>query len=143
MSKKKIMFIDDDTDLLEIMQVLCKVHGYEYMGETRVATALEKIPVLQPDLIVVDLHFVDGFDGTSFLMSYKTRVKTRDYDPPIIVLSGIDISETINFVIELGANGYMNKPFEPTKLMAMINDYLMEQPIYRTSGLERDVAAMF
>ena len=86
------------------------------------------MPHIRPDLIILDLHFKNGFDGTSFLQCYQAKIKSLGYKPPVIVLSGLDNHETVDYVMTLGANGYVSKPFEPQMLMTMIYDYLGESP---------------
>ncbi len=115
MAKRKILIIEDDKDIVEMLEYNLQEEGYETVsalnGETGIALAGKE----KPDLIILDimLPIMDGFEVCRALKNDNTVAHI-----PIIILSAKS-QETDKVVgLELGADDYVTKPFSPRELIA-------------------------
>ena len=116
---KKILLVDDDPELRQLLATYLGRHGFDtlLLPDTRQLDAfLERY---QPQLIVLDL-MMPGEDGLSACRRLRARGETR----PIIMLTARD--EPVDRVIglEMGADDYVGKPFDPRELAARIDAVL-------------------
>lgn len=115
MGKRKILIIEDDRDIVEMLDYNLKEEGYETVsalnGEQGIALAGKE----RPDLIILDimLPIMDGFEVCRALKNDDSVAHI-----PIIILSAKS-QETDKVVgLELGADDYVTKPFSPRELIA-------------------------
>ena len=115
MGKRKILIIEDDRDIAEMLEYNLKEEGYKTFsamdGEKGVAMARKE----RPDLIILDimLPILDGFEVCRILKNDDAVAHI-----PIIILSAKS-QETDKVVgLELGADDYVTKPFSPRELIA-------------------------
>jgi two-component system phosphate regulon response regulator OmpR len=116
---KKILLVDDDPELRQLLATYLGRHGFDtlLLPDTRQLDAfLERY---QPQLLVLDL-MLPGEDGIAACRRLRARGETR----PIIMLTARD--ETVDRVIglETGADDYVGKPFDPRELVARIEAVL-------------------
>lgn len=121
MSKGKILIVEDDRDIAEMVEYNLREEGYEtisaFNGEDGVKLAKKE----SPDLIILDimLPIIDGFEVCRMV---KREQVTADI--PVIILSAKS-RETDKIVgLELGADDYVTKPFSPRELIARIRAIL-------------------
>ena len=112
--KTKILLVDDDPNIRQLVNLYLKKEDYDVVLADRGDTALEKFKSDAPNLILLDL-MLPGMDGWQVLREIR---KTSNV--PIIMLTAKD--ETFDKVLglELGADDYVAKPFEPKELLARI-----------------------
>ena len=115
MSKRKILIIEDDRDIVEMLEYNLQEEGYETIsalnGEKGIALAGKE----QPDLIILDI-MLPVMDGFEVCRNLKNDEKVAHI--PIIILSAKS-QETDKVVgLELGADDYVTKPFSPRELIA-------------------------
>ena len=117
----KILVVDDEKRLIELIQVRLEAAGYRVITACNGEEGLEKAKNEKPDLIVLDIMMpkVDGFEVC----------RTLKNDPlyshiPIILLSAMDTEEGFKTGDELKADSYIVKPFEPTILLGRIESLL-------------------
>lgn len=126
---KRILIVEDDKNINELLQNLLKRNGYEtlsaYSGTEGILLHDQSI-----DLILLDL-MLPGRNGEEIIEDLKEK-----NDVPIIVMSAIDeIDKKVN-LFELGADDYLTKPFENRELLARIKVQLRhEKKIADTSIL--------
>ncbi len=113
-----ILVIDDDTAICEALADALDEEGYEVLGARSAATALELIEQAQPDLILLDLR-MPGMDGPAFIRCYQERPGRR---APIILMSGVQ--ELDQIARELGAAGFLAKPFMLDTLLALVRKHI-------------------
>lgn len=118
-TRSRILVVDDDRLLCNFLQKFLSGEGY---GVTCANEGREMRRALadQPfDLVILDLTFSSGDDGITLARGLRAQ-----YDFPVIVLSGK--STTIDKVVclELGADDYITKPFEPRELLARVRSVL-------------------
>ena len=116
--RKKIMVVDDDQHIAELVSLYLMKEGYKTMEIYDGREALEKVDSFQPDMMLLDL-MLPGMDG------YKVCTEVRKKsDIPIIMLTAK--GETFDKVLglELGADDYIVKPFESKELLARVKAVL-------------------
>lgn len=119
MTAETIYVTDDDPGIRELLAEYLTSHGYAVLTATD-AAALEQLLARQrPDLLVLD-WMMPGEDG----LSIARRLRAQPGFPPIIMLSakGEDIDRIIG--LEVGADDYLAKPFNPRELLARIRAVL-------------------
>lgn len=141
MSRKNILAVDDEEDILELLRFNLAREGYQVTCATSGEDAL-RIARTQPvDLIVLDL-MLPGIDGLDVARKIKNDLKIKHI--PIIMLTAKGEEADVVTGLELGASDYVTKPFSPRILIARIKAALRsvekaatdEQEIIRIHGLE-------
>ena|SRR5690554_6430654 len=124
---KKIMIVDDDANIVELIALYLKKEGYETVGYYDAKSALLAFEKDAPDLVILDIMLpeMDGYD--------VCREIRRISNIPIIMVTAK--GETFDKVLglELGADDYMVKPFEAKELTARIKAVLRR---YQTEQLD-------
>jgi len=114
----RVMVVDDDAPSVKMISFLLREEGYEVASADNGVTALDLIEREPPDLVVLDVMMphMDGFE-----VCRRIRQKM---DVPIIFLSAK--GETVDKVagLQLGADDYLAKPFEPSELLARVKAVL-------------------
>jgi len=120
---KKLMIVDDDARIRDLLRRYLSQEGYEvFVAED--SKAMSRIMVKERfDLIVLDL-MLPGEDG----LSICKRLRAAKDQTPIIMLTakGEDVDRIIG--LEVGADDYLPKPFNPRELLARISAVLRRQP---------------
>jgi hypothetical protein len=139
MSKRKILLVDDDPDLLRGLSVRLFAAGYEVLfatdGLAATATAIKE----RPDVIMLDLGLPAG-DG--FVVMSRLRNLPALNATPIVVLTGRDAGHSREKALRAGAAAFFQKPVEPGRLLDGIRRVLegeidkpTPQPDVRSAGL--------
>ncbi len=119
----KILVVDDDKDLLEIIHSLLTKKGFDVEVDTNWEEGFTKIESFQPQLILLDV-FLSGIDGLDICKQLKSNPKTQDI--PIIIFSGYPrVAETI--IYEYGADDFIAKPFEVNDLITKVHSVLSQK----------------
>jgi len=113
-----VLLVDDDQTLLSVVSRRVSRAGYEVRTAASGPAALKQLEGTWPALLVIDL-MMPGMDG----FELARRVKQLA-DLPIIVLSAVDASEAKVSALELYAEDYVTKPFDPDELVARIQRVL-------------------
>lgn len=103
---KKILFVEDDVVLLEVLQRFLIDAGYEIAIAKDGVDALEKLKKEKPDLVLLDI-LLPRLDGFEVLKAMKAEKETSDI--PVIILSNYGSPEDIKKGLELGALKYLVK----------------------------------
>lgn len=111
---KKILVVDDEKAIVEILRFNLLKEGYEVYEAYDGEKALERVEVLNPDLILLDVMLpkVDGFT-----VCKKIRETS---DTPILMLTAREEEVDKVLGLELGADDYITKPFSVRELMARV-----------------------
>ena len=114
MPNPKILVVDDEPSILNLVTSYLRAEGYEYYTATDGPTGLKAAQTYKPDLIVLDI-MLPGMDGIEVLSQLR-----RESNTYVIMLTAK--SEEMDKVIGLsvGADDYLTKPFSPRELMARI-----------------------
>lgn len=114
----KIMLIEDDTALKDIIINLLNKYGYKGIGVEDFRNVEEEIKEINPKLILLDIN-LPYFDGFYFIRAIRRKSKI-----PIIVISARNTAGDQVLGIELGADDYILKPFEPEILLTKVKAIL-------------------
>ncbi len=123
--RKKILIVDDNSELLELLRLGLKEAGFTVATATNGFDALEKARSLTPDVIVLDLVLPE-LDGFAACETLKTAAETAHI--PIIVLTGLTSEFTRFAGLEAGADEYVMKPVTPAELVSRIECCLARAP---------------
>ncbi len=123
LKKRKILLIDDEVPLLEVMKANLEIEGYNVVTEMSGETGLVSAFVEEPDVIILDIMIpdVDGWE-----ICERLRSDTRTKYVPIIMLTALDEAHHVVKGFECGADDYLAKPFDNTELFARIKSVLMK-----------------
>ena len=118
MADAKILVVDDDRKIVELITLYLKKDGYHVLAAYDGQQAIELARRKQPDLIVLDL-MLPQVDGTDVCRILRAESKV-----PIIMLTGRSTDDDKLEGLDLGADDYVTKPFNPRELLARIRAVL-------------------
>ena len=115
----RILIIDDDVELLELLERILREYGYEILITSEPEEGLRILEEERIDLILLDIMLpeIDGF-------SLYKKIREFDFQEPVIFLSGKKNVEDKVKGLELGADDYITKPFEIEELKVRIENVL-------------------
>jgi Response regulators consisting of a CheY-like receiver domain and a winged-helix DNA-binding domain len=123
MGAKRILIIEDEISIAELVELYLRKNGYETMRSVSAEDALKILDRQTFDLILLDL-MLPGMDGTSFCKKYRNDPKYAQ--APIIMLTARSEDADIVNGLEYGADDYITKPFSMRVLLARINARLRD-----------------
>ena len=137
MARGKILVVEDDEDILELIRYTVAKEGYDVTGVPRGEDAITQARSNMPDLIILDLMLpeISGFQVCSEL---KADIRTQHI--AIIMLTAKNAEADIVTGLELGADDYIVKPFSPRVLLARVAAVLRRkarQPISTDTVIKR------
>ncbi len=112
--KQRILLVEDDQRLAELIRDYLQQQGFEVLIEGRGDTAPGRILKENPDLLILDL-MLPGKDGLSVCQQVRS-----EYPGPILILTAREDDMDQVAGLELGADDYVKKPIEPRVLLARI-----------------------
>ena len=115
-SKKHILIVDDDNRIRDLLKEYLNDNNYIVSTSKNAKSAKEKINQFKFDLIVLDV-MMPGQDGYDLTKEIKKSLKT-----PIILLTAKGEVENRIKGLEIGADDYISKPFEPKELLLRIKN---------------------
>jgi two-component system KDP operon response regulator KdpE len=140
-ARLRVLVVDDEAAILRFLKPALEANSYDMSSVPTIADAVKRIAAEAPDIVLLDLGLADG-DGKDVLR------RVREWsDVPVIVLSARDREAEKIESLDLGADDYVNKPFNVGELMARMRTALRhrmrrnaETPMLRVAELEVDVA---
>lgn len=117
----KILVVDDEPDVVELIGFNLRSHGYEVISAKDGLEALLKARRFLPDLVVLDV-MMDGMDGLSVCEILRTQPSTKTIPVIIVTAAAGEIAKLNSF--EAGAADFMTKPFSPHELVRKIGRLL-------------------
>ena len=117
MPGERILVVDDERDILELIRFNLERDGFEVHTVDSGEAALAQAARLKPDLMVLDL-MLPGVDGTEVCRRIRENRATREI--PVIMLTAKSEDADIVRGLEIGADDYVTKPFSPKVLVARI-----------------------
>ena len=123
MAKKKILLVDDEDALLDMVKMRLEANDYEVITAVDGEAGLELARKERPDLIILDIMLpkMDGYKVCALL-----KKDTRYSSIPILMFTAKAQQEDMKIGEEAGANGYITKPFEPKALLGKIQEFIKE-----------------
>ena len=115
---KKILIVDDEQDILEILKILLESRGYEVIVDIS-AEKVENLDLINPGLILLD-SMLKGKDGRDICKKIKSQPAFKNI--PIIFLSA---DADLHIIAEdCKAEGYLRKPFELNEILSAVETNL-------------------
>ena len=138
-NKTQVLVVDDEAAILRFLKPALEANNYEMTSAGTVADATKRIAAESPDIVLLDLGLPDG-DGKEVIK------RAREWsDVPIIVLSARERETEKIESLDLGADDYINKPFNVGELLARMRAALRhrmqrkaEVPVLRVGNIEVD-----
>ena len=115
-SMKKILVVDDDTDILEVVKIVLTSYGFEVETHSSGLGVPEIVTAFHPHLILLDIN-LPGKSGVEICKELKENT-----DIPILLFSAHADKKSI--VQEAMADGFIEKPFEVTHLLNTIRSHV-------------------
>jgi two-component system alkaline phosphatase synthesis response regulator PhoP len=127
----KILVVDDDPDIVEILRYNLSLAGYEVKSASNGKECIKKATLFIPELILLDVMMpeMDGIEACSLLKEIPSLINTR-----IIFLSARNEDYTQLSAFDAGADDYISKPVKPKILLKKINSIIKR--IYSNSNDE-------
>jgi two-component system KDP operon response regulator KdpE len=138
-AKTRVLVVDDEEAILRFLKPALEANAYQMVAASTVVDGIKCIASESPDIVLLDLGLPDG-DGKDVIR------KAREWsDVPIIVLSAREREAEKIEAFDLGADDYVNKPFQVGELLARMRAALRhrmqrksEEPVVRIAGIEID-----
>lgn len=115
---KKILFVDDEPDVLKVVTFRLKKAGYEVVNAINGDEALSWVKKDKFDLIFLDLR-LPGINGMEVCSTIKSDEKVKDTPVILFTASLNDLDQKTKVC---GAQGYLLKPFEPQQLLDTVKN---------------------
>lgn len=115
----KVLIAEDDPLMLKTLEFRLKKDGHEVICTKDGQEALEKIELLNPDLIITDI-MMPYSSGLEIAGAVRTKSNT-----PIIILSGMGQESVVLEAFKLGVDDYITKPFSPNELIVRVKRFAL------------------
>ena len=118
MTKTKILIVDDDTNIAELISLYLQKEGYDTYEVYSGKQAVEAYGQYRPDLVLLDVMLpeMDGYDVCK-------EIRKTSKTPIIMLTAKCDVFDKV-LGLELGADDYIAKPFDPKELIARVKAVL-------------------
>jgi DNA-binding response OmpR family regulator len=118
----RVLVVEDDPDLAALEAEVLKLRGHEVDVASNGREALEAVERARPDLILLDIK-MPVMNGREFADEYRRREPST---APIVVVTAADDAQ--RRAAEVGASGWIAKPFDPDALVDKVTTLLTERP---------------
>ncbi|MCX8025165.1 MAG: response regulator [Thermanaerothrix sp.] len=119
---KRIVYIEDDQEMIELVTLILSRRGYEVIGAQGGRNGLEVVLAQTPDLILLDLMMPD-IDGWEVFQQLKNHAQTRNIPVIVITAKAQPIDRVLGLHIAK-VDDYIAKPFHPQELVNSIETVL-------------------
>lgn len=122
-SRGRVLVVEDDRDLCNYLAECLEMAGYQTILSNNGLEGLQALEAHRPHLAVVDLN-MPVMSGFRFLHLLKQARKPDQPSTPVIVISGSDVQETMDLVVETKPDAYLTKPFRAEQLLERVESLL-------------------
>lgn len=117
---KKILIVDDQMEVRELVEVTLRVDGYEIFQAESGEKAIEIAKSEKPELIIMDIMMPGGMDGLEATRILKNDPETKDCTIVMLTAKGQQADREAG--LKAGADDYFSKPFSPMALIDKIEE---------------------
>jgi len=144
MARERILLIEDEPDIAEVLQYNLEKEGYHVEVARRGDTGLEVVRKDNPDLILLDL-MLPGIDGLEITRLLKRDPATAHLPIVMLTARGEEVDRIVG--LELGADDYISKPFSPREVVLRVKAVLrriqheeVASELLQVGGIELDIS---
>ncbi|MBF0104407.1 MAG: diguanylate cyclase [Deltaproteobacteria bacterium] len=123
MSKQSILVVDDDPDFQLVLKCCLTKEGYSCIGVASIKEALEAVRLHTPDLVILDLG-LQRASGFAFLQNFEKAILDGAKIPPVLVVSGYNDPEIIEFAKVIGASRFIAKPINAAQILSAVRSFI-------------------
>ncbi len=124
MTGKKVLCIEDEIQMIELIRLILKTHGYEVLGAESGQQGLDMMRSEKPDLILLDLMMPE-MDGGDVFHQMKEEIELSNI-PVIVVTAKAAPIDKVLWINVAKVDDYITKPFGPKELVACVNKVMAE-----------------
>lgn len=135
--KRRIMVVDDDPELRQLLEKYLARYDFDVLAVADAAEADRRLSRYRPDALVLDV-MMPGEDG----LSLCKRLRSRGELVPVLMLTARDEPLDRILGLELGADEYLGKPFEPRELVARLDALLRRARLPAAAPEAADVVSI-
>lgn len=121
-ARKRIVCIEDEQEMIELVKHILERHNYEVIGAMGGQLGLEKVRATNPDLILLDLMMAD-MDGWEVYQKMKASDMTRHIPVIVITAKALSIDRVLGLHVAR-VDDYITKPFGPQQLLDSVKAVL-------------------
>ena len=118
---KVILIVDDEKQVRRVVRRQLETSGYTIIEAANGRQGVELAKTRKPDLILMDI-LMPGMDGYAACHIIKTNSATREI--PMVMLTAVDTEVSKDTTENMGADGYITKPFTRERLLDAIGQFL-------------------
>ena len=123
--KNKLLIIEDDKAIRESLQDILELKGYDVITAVNGNKGLVAVIKEKPDLVICDVN-MPGMNGFELLQGLNDCME-KEIVPPFLFLTARATSEDIRKGMELGADDYLTKPFNPLELLEIVKSKIIKR----------------
>jgi DNA-binding NtrC family response regulator len=133
----RVLVVDDDDDIRETLSDRIEAEGYEVDSAVDGIDALERLPIFDPDLVLLDLQ-MPRLDGLQTL----AHIRADELDVAVIVISAYGTLEKVVEAMKAGADDFVPKPFDADHLRVVVGRSVERQRLRRENAMLKEDAAV-
>lgn len=122
MSKKKIMVVDDEPNILDLVEMILEAEGHEVSKVRSGAECIDGIQKENPDLVLLDIMMPE-MDGWVVYRKLKENPKTKGIPVAMLTVKARTIDKDMALEL-IGVDDYITKPFTPDELVERVDKLL-------------------
>jgi CheY-like chemotaxis protein len=133
MADERILVIDDDPDLVEVIRLTLEASGYQVFSAASGTEGLEQVKEIHPDLIILDVMMDYTTEGFQISLQLRSPDPESEYAPysqiPILMLTALHSTTSLRFTPDedyLPVDDFAEKPLEPGALVEKVQKLLGE-----------------
>ncbi len=131
----RVLVVDDDDDIRETLADRIEAEGYEVDSAVDGLQALERLPIFDPDLVLLDLQ-MPRLDGLQTL----ARIRAEELDVAVVVISAYGTLEKVVEAMKAGADDFIPKPFDADHLRVVVGRTVERQRLRRENTMLKEEA---
>jgi len=138
MDKPKVVVIDDDVVTLKMLSTILSAQGFQVETAQDASTGFPLVRSEVPKLVILDVNMPDR-DGLSLLWEFRQDPDLKNI--PVLILTSEEKFKVAGLAFDLGASGYMTKPFTSKSVQAKVSELLVseEAPANATEEIDGNV----
>jgi CheY-like chemotaxis protein len=131
MANEKILVVDDDPDLVEVIRLTLEADGYQVFSAASGTEGLRRVKEIEPDLIILDVMMDYTTEGFQVSLQLRSPDPQSEYAPyrkiPILMLTALHSTTSLRFGPDeeyLPVDDFVEKPLEPSALVKKVEKLL-------------------